>query len=87
MISSILCSKYNIMLAKKTLLQFLTSDLDINACFKRPCKNKGVCIKIGSSYRCRCKYPYYGRNCQCKNHSYVFVFLLFKIQSKKLLSI
>ncbi|XP_046863448.1 adhesive plaque matrix protein 2-like, partial [Xenia sp. Carnegie-2017] len=36
----------------------------VKACSSRPCKNGGDCKNVGSSYKCKCKSGFSGRNCQ-----------------------
>lgn len=41
--------------------------LGVKACSSRPCKNGGDCKNVGSSYKCKCKSGFSGRNCQGKH--------------------
>ena len=35
-------------------------------CKKNPCENGGICVQVGSDYKCICAYGYKGINCRCK---------------------
>ena len=35
-----------------------------NPCTPNPCRNKGQCVQVGSSFRCRCRPGFIGRLCQ-----------------------
>ncbi|XP_046863970.1 uncharacterized protein LOC124457823 [Xenia sp. Carnegie-2017] len=39
----------------------------IHACARRPCKNGGLCKNIGTSYQCKCRHGYKGKNCQIES--------------------
>ena len=47
---------------------FLSLELP-DACKKNPCRNGGVCVRLGNGYSCRCPPEYGGGHCeysQCK---------------------
>ena len=46
-------------------LYFLVPDL----CKRNPCENGGICVQVGSDYKCICAYGYKGVNCHRKYES------------------
>lgn len=49
------------------ILYFKLFRLGVKACSSKPCKNGGDCKNVGSSYKCKCKSGFSGRNCQGKH--------------------